>query len=47
MNLPKKWSFSSLSAFRQCPMMWKLLYIDGGVRQQNAYAEFGTFCHKL
>ena len=41
------WSFSSLSAYRQCPMMFKLCYIDKVEQDGNAFSDFGTHCHKL
>lgn len=41
------WSFSKLSAFVLCPMSFKLQYIDGLPQEDNAYAQYGTFCHGL
>lgn len=48
-NIPKdmKWSFSRLQAYDQCPLAFKLQYIDNLPQEQNAYAEYGTFCHSL
>lgn len=42
-----RWSHSALAAYRHCPMMFKLCYIDKVERQGNAFSDFGTFCHKL
>lgn len=28
MNRPKRWSYSSLSTYKQCPQKWKFSYID-------------------
>lgn len=42
-----KFSFSSLSTFDQCPMAWKLKYIDHVHDDDNAYGQYGTFAHKI
>lgn len=41
------YSFSSLSAFTQCPLMYKFGHIDRLPGQDNAFGNYGTFCHKL
>lgn len=48
-KLPDHFSFSALSTYENCPMAYKLLYLDGGKLEDegNAYSDFGTFCHKL
>lgn len=48
-NVPAnfKWSFSSLSAYSHCPMMFKLTYIDHAAKEDNAFGQYGTFCHSL
>jgi len=42
-----RWSFSKLEAFEHCPMMFKLVYLDGHPAFGNAFSEYGTFCHGL
>lgn len=42
-----KFSFSSISAYAHCPMMFKLHYIDGIREDENAFAQYGSFCHQL
>ena len=41
------WSYSRLTAFEQCPMMYKLKYIDRMPDEPNAFSQYGTFCHGL
>lgn len=36
-----------MSAFDQCPMSFKLQYIDKVAQEDNAFAEYGTLCHTL
>lgn len=45
--MTEHYSFSSLSAYCQCPLMYKLGHIDGYPSQDNAFGNFGSFCHKL
>ncbi|MBR1685372.1 MAG: PD-(D/E)XK nuclease family protein, partial [Clostridia bacterium] len=33
--------------YDQCPLAFKLQYIDRVPQEQNAYAEYGTHCHSL
>ena len=48
-NLPPnfKFSFSSLTAFTQCSMGFKLHYIDRVSQEGNSFSDYGSFCHKL
>lgn len=41
------WSFSRLTTFEQCPLAFRLQYLDCFPQEDNAYAEYGTFCHEL
>ena len=42
-----RWSFSRLESFYTCPYSWKRRYIDCEEGQNNAFAEYGSLCHKL
>lgn len=42
-----KWSFSRLATFEQCPLAYKLQYIDRAPNENNAFAEYGTHCHEI
>lgn len=42
-----KWSFSRLATFEQCPLAYKLQYIDRVSNENNAFAEYGTHCHEI
>ena len=39
------WSFSRISLFDQCPMAFKLTYLDEVDQINNAFADYGTLCH--
>ena len=41
------WSFSRLNSFCICKYEWYLQYIEGFVGENNFYAEFGTYCHRI
>lgn len=41
------WSFSSLSAYEQCPLSWKLKYIDKEDGLGNGWSTVGSFVHEL
>ena len=41
------WSFSRLESFHQCPYAWRRTYIDCEDKVSNAFAEYGSCCHKL
>ena len=43
----KKWSFSAVKLFEQCPFAFYLKYIEDQVEDDNAFAQHGTFAHKL
>lgn len=43
----KKWSFSSVKCFEQCPYAFYLKYIQDEVEEENAFAQHGKFVHKL
>lgn len=49
LNVPSnfKWSFSSISAYSQCPQMFRLQYIDRIPQQNNAFAQYGSLVHSL
>lgn len=40
-------SFSSLETYTQCPMAFKLKYIDKVPDEGNAFSDYGLVCHKL
>ena len=42
-----KWSFSKLESYSHCPMGFKLTYLDKVPDAENAFGEYGTFCHSL
>ena len=44
-----RYSFSKLEAFRHCPRMFALQYLTKPPIEllDNAFAEYGTFCHEL
>lgn len=49
-KLPKdfRFAFSKLQLYEQCPMAFKLIYVDHAVVDDgNAYSDYGTFCHQL
>lgn len=41
------WSFSRLESFYQCPLAWRRTYIDCEPKCSNAFAEYGSCCHKI
>ena len=41
------WSFSSVRSYDNCPYGFKLSYIDRKSQRQNAFAQWGTFCHSI
>ena len=41
------WSYSRLSAFKQCPRMYELTYAKRLDGISNFFAEFGSFVHKI
>lgn len=41
-------SFSSVTAYENCPRMFRYTYLDPEKeRQPNAFSDFGSFCHSL
>lgn len=40
-------SFSRLTTYERCPYCFYLTYIKKVDKNQNAFAEYGTFCHEL
>ena len=42
-----KWSFSRINTFDNCPYEFELLYLRGTEGEQNVFAEFGSFVHKI
>lgn len=42
-----RWSFSSVNSYSTCPRCFKLSYIDKAPQVQNAFAQWGTFCHSI
>lgn len=40
-------SFSAISGFAQCPLSFKLKYLEDHDELGNGFSDFGTFCHKL
>ena len=42
-----KWSFSKLSSYSSCPMMFKLCYLDHIKDDGNAFSDYGTFVHSI
>ena len=41
------YSFSSVSSFKTCPLMFKLTYINSEDRGKNWYADFGLLMHEV
>lgn len=41
------WSYSRVNAYRSCPYMFYLQYIQGESASDNAFAQFGTLCHEI
>lgn len=42
-----EWSFSSVNTYDSCPRMFKMTYIDASPKWENAFAQFGSLCHKV
>ena len=41
------WSYSRLESFYNCKYAWKRQYIDCEEGDNNAYAQYGSACHKV
>ena len=45
---PKIWSFSNLQMWNNCPLCWKLKYLDQKASKDgNAFSQYGSFVHGL
>lgn len=42
-----RWSYSRITSFETCPYSWYLKYLYGEKEEQNFYASYGSFVHKL
>lgn len=42
-----EWSFSRLKAYNQCPYLFRLKYIDCNEGEENFFAQYGSFVHKI
>lgn len=47
MSKPTRWSYSSLSTYKQCPQKWKFSYIDGIEWPSSAAMARGTRMHLM
>lgn len=43
----KKWSFSSVKLFEQCPYAFYLKYVEGQAEKPNAFAMVGSLVHSI
>lgn len=43
----REWSFSSITTYRQCPLSFKLKYVDEHEDIANGFSEFGTLFHEV
>lgn len=43
----KKWSFSSVKLFEQCPFAFYQKYINDQPEEENAFAQHGKFAHSI
>ncbi len=43
----KKWSFSSVKLFEQCPYAFYLKYVQDQPEEENAFAQHGKFAHSI
>ena len=41
------WSYTSVNAYATCPLMFRLSYIDALPKTNNAFAQWGSFCHSI
>lgn len=42
-----EWSFSRVKSYEQCPKQFKMTYMDSASKTNNAFAEWGSWCHEL
>jgi len=47
MNKPKRWSYSSVSTYKQCPQKWKFSYIDNLPWAASPAMSRGTRMHEM
>ena len=43
----RRWSFSSVNCYNTCPKAFYLTYLKEQPKQDNAFAQWGTFGHSL
>ena len=43
----RRWSFSSVNCYNTCPKAFYLTYLTEQPKQDNAFAQWGTFGHSL
>ena len=41
------WSYSSINTYLQCPRAFKCIYIDAESKEQNAFAQWGSYMHSI
>lgn len=41
------WSYSRIHAYTTCPAMFRYVYLEKKPKVENAFSEFGSFCHHL
>lgn len=41
------WSFSRVTSHEQCPLQYKMKYIDGFEEEENGWGVLGTYCHEI
>lgn len=41
------WSFSKINSYSTCPKMFYLTYVLNKEKEENAFAQWGTFCHLI
>lgn len=41
------WSFSRVNTYCQCPHQFKLCYLDRKKQTDNAFGQWGSFCHSI
>lgn len=42
-----RWSFSSVNCYSNCPKCFELSYLEPVPKVNNAFAEWGSFCHSI
>lgn len=41
------WSYSRIHSYTTCPAMFRYVYLEKKPKVENAFAEFGSFCHSI